>query len=471
MPKTVRSDWAAQVPAGGIVGEIPGSQLTSIDISKVKAAGFASGKVPIWNGSRFVPTSLPVVPPTPVPPTPTDQIFVGDTPGVAMRMLFGPNQNRWVREVFDIRQYGAMGNNFDDDLGPVDTAIAALNANGSGCLYVPRGTYRLSTAPSPITVPCQIKGDGAGISVFNCAGDGFTGGDSGSWFGVEDISLLSDGSGTTAISLTDGSSAYHMSDGSAVFLSDGSAVGQLFDFRGLQIDGFSTGIAVSGTHRQGFISQCRIFPLSVGLNLNCLGAEVSDVILINAGTTSAVAIALNGDYHSLHGIRIFSGVSNWSKGVTVASGQGIALADMVIYGTQNAAIDLTGAGVARVQNISFGGVLGASPVVFTPSLHYVNELHGLGGNTDTSYDARKELEAQTTWNPSSLNPLESTTIDVAVTGALLSDQVIVGTPDNTDYLQVSARVVATDTVRITLTNMSINVVDLGSGVYKVRVIN
>ena len=68
MSHVARADWAAQVPASGIQGVIPATNLPatptgSIDISQVKAAGYAPGQIPVWNGSRFVPGNLPVVPP------------------------------------------------------------------------------------------------------------------------------------------------------------------------------------------------------------------------------------------------------------------------------------------------------------------------------------------------------------------------------------------------------------------------
>ena len=67
MSKVSRSDWAAQVPASGIQGVIPAANLPSTgagttDIGTVKGAGFSPGQVPIWNGGKFVPGNLPVVP-------------------------------------------------------------------------------------------------------------------------------------------------------------------------------------------------------------------------------------------------------------------------------------------------------------------------------------------------------------------------------------------------------------------------
>lgn len=68
MSKVSRADWAAQVPASGIIGVIPTKNLpatpvAAVDIGSVTASGFPVGSVPLWNGSRFVPVFLPVIPP------------------------------------------------------------------------------------------------------------------------------------------------------------------------------------------------------------------------------------------------------------------------------------------------------------------------------------------------------------------------------------------------------------------------
>jgi hypothetical protein len=446
----------------GVIDEINLPAKTP-DIGQLTASGFVAGNVPIWNGTKFTPTNLPA-------PTPGTDIAIVDTPGIATRMLFGPNQNQWFQEIFDIIQYGADPTGFNDSSGPVNAAISDLVENGGGCLYVPPGKYTLGASPDNIPVPCLILGEGAGVSAMTFLSEGFSGGSNGSWFGAQGLSLLTDGTSSAAVSLTDGTSSY-LTDGTAIPLSDGTNAGQLFCFEDLQVAGFSTGIYISAPSRQGFISRCRILPKAVGINLSCLGAQVSDCIFINAGSSASIAAIMGGDYHSMHGLRIFGGLSNWASGIEVVSGSGIALADMVIYGCNGAAIDLTGCHSARVQNISFGGVLGLFPVVFTPSIHYVNELHGMGGNTNTAYDNRKELIASTTWNPGTINASSTKTVDVSISGVNPGDQALVGTPDDAPYLQVSARVVLANTVRITITNEDVNPVTLSSGTYRVRVFN
>lgn len=457
--KTTRADYAATVPWRGITGKPAVFPYGPIDISQLTAAGFASGKVPVWNGSRFVPATLPI--PTPPSPPPGNGILPLNSPGVATRrqppgLPFGPTQDVWYQEIFDIRQYGAMGDGNNDDLGSVNRAIADINNQaGAGTLYVPAGNFVLSDSPDEITSPCSIIGEGWGVSKFTLTANGFLGGAGGAWLGVSGLSLLTDGTSGTAITLTDGTNG-----------------GDNFSFHDLNIDGFVTGISVAATARNGWVYGCRINPKSKGIDLACASSEIFDCVLSNQGTTAAIALSLSGDDHLIHGLRMFGSLAKWNNAIYVPTGTGIILADCLIDGTQNAMINLATTGKVRVQNISFANVLGNPPVVFDPLLHYVNELHGLGiGNTNTSYDLRKELAASGTWNPDSLRPLESTTLDITLTGARIGDQVAVGTPDGTDYWSVSGRVVSNDTVRITIQNLSLNTVDLASATYKVRIFN
>jgi hypothetical protein len=57
--KISRADWAAQVPASGIVGQIPASALPAS--SGLTGAGFPDGTIPVWSASQgmFVPRPYP----------------------------------------------------------------------------------------------------------------------------------------------------------------------------------------------------------------------------------------------------------------------------------------------------------------------------------------------------------------------------------------------------------------------------
>lgn len=436
--KVTKSDWSAQTPWAGITGKptIIGQKGQKGDKGDRGPPGTDAGA----GADDWLPLNQIGV------------ATVRQLPGLP----FGPTQRVIWQEIFDIRQYGAAGDGSTDDTIAVNRAIADLIAMGGGCLYAPAGSYYLGSTPSPITAPVAIRGDGAADSSFIFHGDGFQAGDNGDGFEMGFLSLLTDGSSSTGIIMSD---------------AIGAGTHDIFNFHDLDLLGLSTGIQVVASHRRGFISRCRIDPLVNGIICTALGATLSDLMLINVGSTSAIGLQLNGDYHTASGLKFFSGASRWSKAIIIPTGDGVTMADILVHGTLNECINIGTTGRARVQNVTFGDVQGSPPVIFTPSLHYVNELTGIGSNSDTSYDLRKELTGSVTWNPDSLRPLESTTVDVTVNGARAGDQVAMGTPDATDYLQVSARVVANDTVRLTITNMSINVVDLPSATYKVRCFN
>lgn len=65
MSKVSRSDWAAQVPATGILGVIPAANLpttppSGVDMGSLTGKGFKVGQIPVWDGKKFAPMDLPV---------------------------------------------------------------------------------------------------------------------------------------------------------------------------------------------------------------------------------------------------------------------------------------------------------------------------------------------------------------------------------------------------------------------------
>lgn len=79
------------------------------------------------------------------------------------------------RPWFDVRAYGAVGDDATDDTAAIAAAIAAAVSAGKGQVYIPEGVYRCN---STIAVPSYIRIFGAGPRVtfvkFYGAGYGFT---------------------------------------------------------------------------------------------------------------------------------------------------------------------------------------------------------------------------------------------------------------------------------------------------------
>ena len=66
--------------------------------------------------------------------------------------------------VFNVKDYGALGDNTTNDYTAIAAAITALTANGGGVLYFPYGRYKIGTALSITNVPIVIRGDGRDIT-------------------------------------------------------------------------------------------------------------------------------------------------------------------------------------------------------------------------------------------------------------------------------------------------------------------
>ncbi len=70
-----------------------------------------------------------------------------------------------VPKVFNVKDYGALGDGSTDDTAAINLAIAAVNAASGGILYFPVSRYIVS---SPLTSPVSytvIKGDGMGSKI------------------------------------------------------------------------------------------------------------------------------------------------------------------------------------------------------------------------------------------------------------------------------------------------------------------
>lgn len=76
-------------------------------------------------------------------------------------------------DFFNIKSYGAVGDGTTDDTASINAAIAALNAAGGGCLYLPAGVYKITSQPTTITTDVKIMGDGVQVVQVNlnsCSG-------------------------------------------------------------------------------------------------------------------------------------------------------------------------------------------------------------------------------------------------------------------------------------------------------------
>ncbi len=73
----------------------------------------------------------------------------------------GLSQTDWTR-VYDVRAYGAVGDNTADDTAAIQAAVDAASAAGGGVVHVPKGDFKVTSA---ITIPTKIHLRGVGALV------------------------------------------------------------------------------------------------------------------------------------------------------------------------------------------------------------------------------------------------------------------------------------------------------------------
>ncbi len=116
-----------------------------------------------------------------------------------------------MREVFSVKDFGALGNGSNDDRQEIQAAINAAIAAGGGTVYFPRGTYKItgfvgaSTGPTQTTSVVLLGEAGTKISVENASYSAygiFFQGSNWDTIGVENIYVEGNNKTATLIRLT-----------------------------------------------------------------------------------------------------------------------------------------------------------------------------------------------------------------------------------------------------------------------------
>jgi len=87
-------------------------------------------------------------------------------------LLYGTSSAGWYLEHYNVKAFGAVGDGSTDDHVAINSAISAINSAGGGVLYFPKGTYKITTALTIITVPCKVCGDGKDLTTINSTYNG-----------------------------------------------------------------------------------------------------------------------------------------------------------------------------------------------------------------------------------------------------------------------------------------------------------
>lgn len=451
MNRIPRADWAAQAPWNGIAGKpdwAKGATFPLVDLANVTWKGTPSGKIPYWNGTRFVPIAVPSGGGGGGGSGTT--IGDGDSPATAVRRRpignpSGEFENVWARYEANVKQFGATGNGGQIDSDAVTAASQALQAAGGGTLYFPSGTYRLPNL-SPINTPCLIRGDGIGATILDfdsTAGLGFylPSGTSLAWFGVRDLTLQDSPIPVTVLNGRIFAQNVSIQCGTTGFL-----IG----------DAASVPWGTSEKLRGGMIQGCQFFGLgtSVGVHGSADDLEICDCNFLSEAAVRATP-------------------GGWDKAIWITAGTAVAIHDLSIDTTETEAIRLDAlVSGCRVDNLRFRMVAGTSVVNDFGSNNYVNELFGLGGSAVTLFDARKELFQKFSWAPGTVSPGYGYYDDFSFPGVALGDQVEIGVPlDLGIGVTAVAEAKAANTVRLTVINLGTSVANLTSALWPVRVFN
>lgn len=437
MNRVPTADWAAQTPFDGIINAPDWFKRAAplVDLSGVSWAGAPAGFV-YWNGHRFISTAISGGGSGGGGGS-GDQIAAGDEPAVAVRRRppgspQGPFEDIWARLDFNVKLYGAIGNNGVDDLQAFNQAIFDLNAAGGGTLVLPSGNYLLSQTPNQINVPARIRGEGIGnttIFFIGSAGLSFSASTE-TWWGVDHLSI------------------------------EGCTIGvQTF---GGRLDAHD--IAISASSRGMLIGS----GVDEGLN----GGSVRNGFFSSAGTT-AVAVEAWGSDMDFSGLQILGDGLGWESGIRLHSGTANHIHDCYITDCEHSAVFLgTSVSGSRVENIAFSLIAGTSAVTDDGQNNYVNELMGLGGNTDTRFDQRKEIYARFAWAPGTVAPGYGYYDDFSVPGVNLGDQCVLGPPVALyEGMQTNIRVTAPDSLRVVLINVGTSLATITSSTWNARIFN
>jgi hypothetical protein len=100
--------------------------------------------------------------------------------------------------------WGAIGDGSNDDTAAIQAAIAAIQTAGSGILYLPAGTYKISSALAVTNTPIWIQGDGSGQTIILQTGGDGTNGLTISQSSVSNQVILSDFTMRTSVANTSG---------------------------------------------------------------------------------------------------------------------------------------------------------------------------------------------------------------------------------------------------------------------------
>lgn len=129
-----------------------------------------------WVGANTIPDTEGLSGWTP-PDAPAGSIAIGsDSRALFVRnssaaSVTGWRRQTWHTKIFNVKNYGAVGDNTADDRNAIRAAITAAGAAGGGTVYFPPGQYRLPKG-SPADVRATFLLNGSAFNNISFLGDG-----------------------------------------------------------------------------------------------------------------------------------------------------------------------------------------------------------------------------------------------------------------------------------------------------------
>jgi hypothetical protein len=307
--------------------------------------------------------------------------------------------------------YGAVGDGTNDDTAEINLAIAALNSAGSGVLYFPAGSYKVTSALTTITVPCLVFGDGGGrtdpasyIFQTSASADLFTFSSEG--VTVRDLFLENTSAGATTSKAVVSSAGGWMfiRDCGIILFQDGIDLegATYYHVQGCYISNLRYGVRIRNTalpdNGDGSVIDNIIIPNAsgsgfrlesagglrfIGNKVNANGAATSVGVDISIGSITTASLIISGNSIEncmLHGVRFAAtGTGSWvgwvisnnqfglysntaGNGININSNTADAIYDGVISGNvfhctsnANAAVSITkGKNILLAGNVNDG---------------------------------------------------------------------------------------------------------------------
>lgn len=403
-------------------------------------------------------------------------------------------QNK-MRDVFNVKDFGALGDGLNDDTAEIQAAIDALEAIGGGTLFFPYGTYLITAT---LTVNKGVRLVGEGQINDTTSSSGVVGGTTIQWNSASNLDMITiksatanqylRGAGVIGIIGHGGSAAKSFIRASSIMNCKFDGVSQAVTEGGLILDdgnGVLCGLnqIPHWEHIYGSVAAVE------GAHGVVLNGDVSDIGVTHNWIGSITGLVKNGDLLFMkdcdgnviqhiqtsiavggtgHGVSFRNGTLNHARNNLIQWMLGDVLAESSTHG--NNILHLH-SGDTEVQ-IDAGGHLHYNTIDATNAEQWQTHRFVMSDQlllNPGDFSPEEQYLAAVTYDPANLVDGAGVETDVTVTGALLGDFAEASFSLDTQGINLDAQVTASNIVTVRFQNETGGAIDLGSGTLRVRV--